>query len=239
VRNAEGRAVARETLPPVWREVEVNVMAATRTVRQEFQWDRKSLRYRRNGKFVSERAVKLGVRRVIRASQAEMRAVTDEMIRGEITVGDWQARFAGELKNAHVSGAMAGQGGPANMTREDYLRVGRGLKLQYRYLDRFARQVRAGELTDDQTRRRAEMYVNSMNGAYEGGRRASAVAAGFDQERNVLGKREKHCTTKVRVGCTELTKRGWVQIESMPLPGSRNCLSGCGCSLKFRRRPNA
>lgn len=211
-------------------------MPTTRAIRDEFSFDRKVLRYRRAGKFVSERAVKLAVRRVIRASQAEMRALGESMARGEIDVAEFQSRLASELKNLHVSGAMAGQGGPANMTAADYLRVGRGLKVQYRHLNNFARQIAAGELTRAQIRARTDMYARSMNGAFEGGRRDSAVAAGYRYERNVLGKNENHChDSAFRVGCIELTAKGWQQIGTMPLPGSRTCLSNCLCSMKFRR----
>jgi hypothetical protein len=211
-------------------------MPTTRTVRADFQWDKRQLRYRRAGKFVSERAVKLAIRRVIRTSQAEMRALGESMARGEIDVAEFQSRFASELKNLHVSAAMAGQGGPANMTSADYLRVGRGLKSQYRYLNNFARQIGNGELNRQQIRMRSEMYIRSSNGAYEGGRRDSAIAAGYRYEKNVLGKNENHCHTgPIREGCIEVTARGWQMIGMMPLPGQRRCLSMCFCSLKFKR----
>jgi hypothetical protein len=214
-------------------------MPATRRVTSEFTYDRRALRYRRAGKFVSSRAVKLAVRRVIRNAQAEMRAVTDQMIGGKLTVGEWRDRFRHELKNLHVSGAMAGQGGPASMTPGDYLRAGREIKSQYRYLDRFARQAAAGELSNATIRSRAAMYVNSMNGAYESGREASAIGAGYDEVRNVLGDRRDHCRTNVRVGCLDLTRQGWAAIGSIPVPGKRQCLTGCGCTLKFRKSPAA
>ncbi len=200
-----------------------------------FTWDARNLRYRRAGQFVSARTVKLAVRRVIRGSQADMRELTDQLIAKDITVADWRARMQGEVKNLHVAGAMAGQGGPANMTPSDYLRVARALKAQYRYLRRFAEQVDAGELDNATIRRRSEMYVNGMNGAYEAGRQASAIAAGYTYERNVLGDRHDHCRDGERPGCFDLTRRGWVAIGTMPPIGARQCLSGCGCSLKFKR----
>lgn len=212
-------------------------MPATLTIRDQFIWDPDRLQYRRpNGQFVSVRAVKLGIRRVIRATQAEMQSLTNQMMRGELSLSDWQARFTNELKNMHVSAAMAGQGGAANMTRNDYLRVGRALKSQYRYLDRFVKQIKAGELSPSRIAARSNMYVNGMNGSYEDGRQSSAIAAGYDEVRNVLSLKEKHCHTGVRVGCPELSQQGWVAIGTMPVPGQRQCLSGCGCALKFRKR---
>jgi hypothetical protein len=213
-------------------------MPATIAVNQTFEWSPSLLRYRRTatGKFVSDRAVKLGVRRVIRQSQAEMRALTDQMIRREITLAQWQERMRQELKNLHVSGAMAGAGGMANMTPADYGRVGYTLRFQYGRLAQFAKDAKARKLTPDQLRRRVEMYVSSVNGTYEETRRTKAIAAGFVEERNVLGKTENHCRTRDRVGCIELSRRGWGPIGFMPVPGQRQCLSACQCRLIFRKR---
>lgn len=214
-------------------------MPATVSIRAQFVWDAKFARYRRvaTGQWVSDRAVKLGVRRVIRQSQAEMRRLTDLLAKREITIRDWQGRMASELKNLHVSGAMAGGGGMANMTPADYGRVGRRLRFEYERLAQFARDVKARKLTPRQVAARVEMYVAGMNGTYEGVRRDKAIAAGFVEEKNLLGAREHHCHTLARVGCEELTARGWGPIGQMPLPGYRQCLNGCGCTLKFRKRP--
>lgn len=210
-------------------------MPATRAIREVFTWDKEVLRYRRAGRFVSERAVKLGVRRVMRASQAELRAIADQMASGEISLSEFQSRMASELKNLHVSGAMAGQGGPANMTANDYLRVGRKLRNEYRFLNRFTQAIADGKLDRRSIRSRTEMYVLGMNGSYEDGKRASAIASGFDQERNLLGSHEHNCSTRDRLGCPELTKLGWVQIGTLVAVGNRQCLSRCRCSLSFRR----
>src|SRR5438874_2001637 len=110
-------------------------MPASIALNQVFEWDKVSQRYRRlaTGKFVSPRAVKRGIQIVIRNAQAEISAVTQQMIDGHSTISEWQYRMSAELKNLHVSGAMAARGGPANMTGTDYLRAARELKSQYRY----------------------------------------------------------------------------------------------------------
>jgi hypothetical protein len=214
-------------------------MAATVAVGSQFTWSPTNLRYRRTatGEYVSERAVKLAVRRVIRQSQAEMRALTELMNRREITLANWQERMRQELKNLHVSGAMAGAGGMANMTAVDYGRVGQRLRFEYRRLAQFARDVKARKLTRDQVTARVEMYVAGLNGTFEETRREKAIAAGFTLERNVLGKNENHCRTGDRIGCPELSAQGWGPIGNMPAPGRRQCLSRCFCRMTYRKRP--
>jgi hypothetical protein len=141
------------------------------------------------------------------------------------------------LKNLHVSGAMAGAGGMANMTAVDYGRVGQRLRFEYRRLAQFARDVKARKLTRDQVTARVEMYVAGLNGTFEETRREKAIAAGFTLERNVLGKNENHCRTGDRIGCPELSAQGWGPIGNMPAPGRRQCLSRCFCRMTYRKRP--
>jgi len=205
----------------------------------EFEYDRASLRYKRlsTGRYVSPRAVKRAINRVIVNTQIEIRAVTEQLTKGQITIGEWQYRMSAELKNLHVSGAMAARGGPANMAGADYLRAARELKSQYRYLQRFADAIEAGQLDAKAIQNRAASYVRSQHKTYEGSRRDGAIATGFDEERNLLGPTERHCTTKLRIGCKELTAKGWQPLGAMPIPGDRQCLMGCACMLKFRRRP--
>lgn len=208
-------------------------------VRKGFEWDADALRYRRlsTGRFVSQRAVRLAIRRSIKISGEEMKALSEQVASGEITVGEWQARMSFEVKNLHVSSAMAARGGPANMTPADYLRAGRELKFNYGRLEIFAREIEDRKLTRKQIKNRTAMFIASAWGTYEGGRRDGAVAAGFDEERNVLGDRIKHChDTTQRQGCVELTRLGWIRIGTMPQPGRRACLTGCGCFMKFRKR---
>ncbi len=208
-------------------------MAATVTIKSRFTWNPKVQRYQlASGRFVKATAVKRATMQVIRQSQAEMRSLTQQLNRGELTIENWRARFASELKNVHVSNAMAGAGGMGNMTQSDYGRVGQELRFQYQRLNGFAAKLKAGELSEAQAEARAEMYVASGNKTFEAARRAKASEV-FTEERNVLGATDKHCE-----GCLAETARGWVPIGMLMPPGERNCMALCKCRYAFRKSPN-
>jgi hypothetical protein len=204
---------------------------ATRSIVREFTWDAASLRYRRGGRFVSERAVKLAIRRTIRAAAAEIRGVTADVAAGRVTVADWQARMAGELKNLHLASAMAARGGRRNMTPADWLRAGREIRYQLGRLGRFAADVAAGRLTERQVLARADLYVEAADGTFENARRGAAAGV-YSQERNVLGAAENHCG-----GCLTETARGWVGLGELVPIGERACIVNCHCRYVFRGKP--
>lgn len=203
----------------------------TIATRKKFTWDGRRLRYRHNasGRFVSAKAVKSDVLRVERESAAAMRRATDDMIAGRVTLGEWQERFADELKSLHTSGAMAGVGGMAQMTPADYGRLGAELRFQYSRLERFAEQLAAGEVSERQARARVELYVASIHKTYENRRRDRAFSA-FRTEFNVLANipHDRHCAT-----CLAQTRFGRVPIGTLVPPGERDCMANCKCRLGF------
>jgi hypothetical protein len=79
------------------------------------------------------------------------------------------------------------------------------------------------------------MYVNGVNGSYEDAQRAAAINAGYEYERNVLGRTENHCKSGTRPGCVEQTRLGWVPIGTLTPIGGRTCLSSCKCQIVYRR----
>jgi len=209
-------------------------VSATVSIRSKFAWDKDAQRYRlANGRFVKETAVKQATLRTIKSSQAEMQRLTTQLNRGELTIENWCTRFASELKNLHVSGAMAGGGGMANMTQADYGRIGQELRFQYRRLGNFAAQIKAGELTDKQIEGRTNLYVASMNKTFEAARRTKAAEV-MQEERNILGATDQHCAV-----CIEQTARGWVPIGLLVPIGARTCMANCKCRYSFRKTPKS
>jgi hypothetical protein len=150
--------------------------------------------------------------------------------------------MAGEIKNLHTSAAMAGAGGMAAMTPQDYGRVGARLRFEYERLAQFARDLKDRQFTAGALMARVDMYVNAASASHEAARRDGAVRNGFDEERNLLGASERHCSAKdrknaTRPGCVEETARGWVAIGMLSPVGHRLCISNCACSLDFRKSP--
>lgn len=221
-------------------------MAESIAVKTRFTYNPRTLRYRdnRSGKFVKASTVKRATFAVVKASRAEMRRLSNEMIARRLDLGEWQERFAAEVKNLHTSLAMAGAGGMANMTPSDWGRVGQRLRFEYSRLAEFAVQLKNRQFTPGQVRARVDMYCNAGQISFEGSRRAGAETAGMTEERNLLGPNENHCHTDPkrpqREGCENLSLLGWVLLGTLPAVGSRVCISNCKCTLQFRRtKPRA
>jgi hypothetical protein len=121
-------------------------VAETVAVKTRFTYNPRTLRYRDNasGRFVRGSTVKRATFAVVKGSRAEMRRLTNDMIARRMDLGEWQDRFAAEVKNLHTSLAMAGAGGMASMTPSDWGRVGQRLRFEYSRLANSKRPQREG-----------------------------------------------------------------------------------------------
>lgn len=156
--------------------------------------------------------------------------LSEDYRRGRINVTEWELRMRDAVKSAHLYSMAAAAGGWENLTPEHYARVGPVLREQYRRLSRFGGQLRGRQVpTDGRFLRRARMYAESGRGTYHLFERRSHAAAGYDEERNVLGSGDS-CA-----GCIAASERGWVKLGELVPIGSRQCLSACHCHLEFRQ----
>jgi hypothetical protein len=100
-------------------------------------------------------------------------------------------------------------------------------------------------VSDDKAVARAKLYAATARSTYE----ESVVQSWLDlaatgvavEQRNVLAADAEHCKTDERkgtIGCVEETRRGWVTLGTMSLPGRRTCRQGCACRMEYRRKPS-
>jgi hypothetical protein len=198
-------------------------------LRSAFTFDDDALRYRSaaTGRFVSDRAVKQAINTLIDRAQREMSVLAALVANGTLDVGQFQDRFAAELKNLHLATAAAGKGGWDRMKAADFGRVGAELRFQYERLELFVRHIEAGDLSPRQITARADLYIAAANGTFEKTRRADATEV-KTQERNILGVGE-HCGD-----CLAMTRLGWVEVGALIPIGERICRGNCLCSYEFR-----
>lgn len=102
--------------------------------------------------------------------------ITERLLADQISVDAWLKECRLVLKNAYIQQYLLGIGGQGQLTQKDYGSIGGMLGEQYKYLQNFAREIAAGNLTPGQIRRRIAMYSNS---AREGYARARARAHGI------------------------------------------------------------
>jgi len=158
---------------------------------------------------------------------------------GRLTVADWEARMRAEIKKEALRQYIAGRGGLDKMTAKDFGSIGGVIGEQYKYLNKFAREIADGKLSEGQIRRRMEMYVNSTREAYERAAARAAKEAGEDEVRWVLDPGAEHCTGDP--GCTELAALGWRKVADDPFKGhvpgdgKTPCKTSCRCHREWRR----
>jgi hypothetical protein len=105
--------------------------------------------------------------KITAVSEAFVQRLSDRLVAGEISLSDWQTDMREELRRVHALQLIAGAGGdPANVTADDWLKLGGQLRSQYSYLSDFGRGIQDGSVADGDIGRRSQMYVRSANETY-------------------------------------------------------------------------
>ena len=186
-----------------------------------------------SGRRVPQAIINRALDRVILAGANNMRAMTEQLQAGSITLAEWQTLMADELKMLHTGAAALGRGGWQQMTFSDWGWTGQIIRAQYGYLRQFAQDIATGHAPmDGRLVARAAMYAQSARGTQRGMQRKQAQFFGRSQERNILGAADRHCST-----CVACSAAGWVPIGTLPAIGARSCLSNCRCSMVYRDVP--
>lgn len=141
-------------------------------------YDPRSRRYRNldTGQYVARSTVLDWTEEFLTVSGDSVAGLADLLVNGALTVGDWQGQMREEVKRVYIAEYVAGRGGLQQMTPRDWGIIGRALRDQYHYLDNFAAEVAAGELSPAQIKARARMYIEASHAAFE---RATAEAWGM------------------------------------------------------------
>lgn len=196
-----------------------------------YTWDKTAGRYRDPaGRFVGEKKVlALGERYTAEFIQPRLETITQRFIAGKIDLATWQTQFARELKDGYLVQYMIGRGGRAQMGAADFGRIGGHLAFEYRHLDQFAQEIKAGKLSAGQILTRAGMYADGVRTSFFEGLTAAKGDAGYVEERRILNPAE-HCED-----CIGYAGLGWQPIGSLPPPGiGSRCNHNCRCTMDYR-----
>jgi len=196
-----------------------------------FDFKRGAYLNRVTGRMVSHATV---ARRISRFGNdylgANLDALTERLLSGSLSLPEWQERAAREIKDAARISMLIGRGGRGMVSRADWGRMGARLREEYKYLNRFAQEIAAGQLTDAQIRARMQLYAGSVRMFYYDGVQAAKVDAGFLVERRVLHPAE-HCED-----CVGYAAEGWQPIGHFPPPGlGSRCLHNCQCTKEYSK----
>ena len=128
----------------------------------------------------------------VSGSSAIVAGLGHEVASGAISLSQWETGMRLQIKNAYIQQYLSGIGGVEMMGFAEYGSIGGMLTEQYGYLNKFADQIAAGNLSEAEIIRRSEMYMNSSREAYE---RANARARGVPELPQYPGDGNTQCLT--------------------------------------------
>jgi hypothetical protein len=200
--------------------------------RSLFTWNAGAKRYRdARGRFVPRETVRRAIDTAIDGTRLEMLAAS-EALRAGGSLDVWLVQMREAVKDANLYSAAAARGGWAQMTPADFGRVGRAVRDQYAYLDRFAADIADGLTLDGGFLYRASTYAASGRKLYHAIERDEMLELGAVQEHNVEDPSAEHCTGAN--SCEAETARGWVAVGALKPIGERKCRGGCKCRIEYR-----
>ena len=202
--------------------------------RSSYRWNDPLGRYiDAQGRIVSARRVRAELDRAIVGANLRAKELALQLQAGKIDVRTWRTEMRVLVRNVHLYSAAAARGGWAQMNLAAYGQVGGVLRRQYKYLDRFARQLSLGLPRDGFFLNRAELYTEAARGTFELARRDEMVKRGFDEEKNVLDDGARHC--EGTMSCPAQRAKGWVAVGTLVPIGRRVCGTRCRCRIIYRR----
>jgi hypothetical protein len=200
----------------------------------DYVWDSKAGRYAsaETGRYVSRATIKAELEKVVDRSSENIRALSQALKDGAISIPEWQTGMMREVKTLHVAQTAAANGGWAQMSQSDWGHTGSLVKKQYAYLENFAQQIQSGEQPlNGRFVVRAEMYGDAGRSSYEDARRRYQENDNLmEEERRVLAPAE-NCPD-----CIEYAGLGWQPIGALPRIGDSQCRVNCQCVFEYRRR---
>ena len=197
----------------------------------QYLWNEKAAQYsdRKTGRFVSRQVIRGQLDKVIDASSQAMKAVSQQLRDGDISLAEWQTAMMQQIKTTHLAGAAMQRGGWQQMTQADFGRVGQIVRKEYGFLRDFAEQIASGEQRLDGTLgRRAGQYGQQGRPTYYQFWDTTAATRGFDEERSILNPAE-HCND-----CIDQAAKGFQKIGKMIPIGQRQCRSNDRCDKEYR-----
>lgn len=178
---------------------------------------------------LSREEVRAEIERIVRYVKRQSGFLSRALMRQEISLVDWQIGMRDLIKSAHVLSGAIGYGGFEQMTAARWGAIGGRLRVEYGYLNNFAREIEQGRvILESRLVNRAGLYAASIRQQYFAGEKAVASASGNTECRRILHALES-CS-----GCVFWASRDFVPIDTQPPIGSLKCGQYCRCTLEYR-----
>lgn len=197
----------------------------------EYLWNEKALQYvnRSTGRFVPRSEITNQLFKITEQSSNIMRAISQQLRDGTISLANWQVAMMQEIKTTHLVGAAMQRGGWQQMTQADFGRVGQIVRKEYGFLRDLANGIESGKIKlDGRILLRAAQYGKAGRETNITFWDLEADKRGFDEERSILNP-AKHC-----VECVSEANKGFQKRGDMIPIGNRICRKSDRCDKEFR-----
>lgn len=190
--------------------------------------------FRINGKKVSARSIISYLEKIDKRMARRLVKITRDLEAGKITLDEWKRNFDRTITSTHILLGAFAVGGIFAASRTPVLLD--NLNLQYAYADRFAGEVRDGRAGSfAKIRARIRSYVQAAHITYSQLELEMVKHHGVRKEALNILRPAEHCfSTNDTIGCPELTRQGWMDIEKMVPIGMRTCTIWCKCRVIYR-----
>ena len=178
----------------------------------DWTWDGKRYHDAVTGQFVGPKDFVRLRDEYIDLQQYRVSNISEMVANGSISREEFIVRMRESVRSTYVNEYALGRGGKNVVTREEWLRIGRDCKEQYRYLNRFADQIEAARasgkpFSPEYIANRSKMYIDSATKEFE---RARAEAVGVPSLPAYPGDGQTVCTVNCRCNWEiEETDTGW------------------------------
>lgn len=201
----------------------------------KYTWDARARQYRAaTGRFVPRTAVRQALDEVIDLQAAEIRRDAERLQAGKLTLIEWQLRMEKSIKLIHTASAAIAAGGWAQATAKDWSIAAAKIRQEYKFLNRFARQIANGLPLDGRFLARAASYGTAGSGTYEAVLRRRDLGSG-----EVIAEARLLHSLNPCQSCVAYHNMGRQAPGVLPDIGQEcDCRSRCRCTFQrwFRRR---
>ena len=189
------------------------------------------------GEYTDDRGNKVSTARISaiiesdrRFLERKIKSQTEQLIKNEITVFQWERSIQSQLKESHLKLAALGAGGKKGITPRHRGQLGAALRQEYNRLFDFRKEIQAGRLSEKQILQRAKFYSRSVSQSYYRSQQLSRAMGGATLAKRTLDPTAKHCPE-----CPTYVTKGFIPIEQVIPAGTKcSCHGNCKCRVTYR-----
>ena len=181
---------------------------------------------------ITRREVRAEIDKLLEEVEKQNALLASRFVGGDITIAEFELESQSLLRSAHIVAASVGRGGRDLMTLSDWGKVGAKIAWQNRYLEKFARKIERGTLSEASIANRARSYASAIFVSFSDTYQKAQTEFVEDGKNPILARLVQNS----KEGCEECSAdaaEGWMSVDDMKEIGTRICGDFCLCDLEF------